>query len=111
MHTDQMKTLQPHAKQTLSRGSAMSSDDDQAVIDNVMMRFDGARKRRQNWESLWQDCYDYALPQRANFNGSLIAGQSKVNDIYDATAMDAVDQLSASLLGHLTPTWSQWFGL
>jgi hypothetical protein len=89
----------------------LNSDDDQALIKHVMMRFDGAKKRRQNWEGLWQDCYDYALPQRTNFSGSFLPGQAKTNEIYDATAMDAVDQLSASLLGHLTPTWSQWFGL
>ncbi|MAZ75707.1 MAG: phage tail protein [Micavibrio sp.] len=33
-----------------------------------------------------------------------------MQNLYDGTAMDAVDQLAASLLGNLTPPWSQWFG-
>ena len=30
---------------------------------------------------------------------------------FDATALDAVEQLAASLLSQLTPPWSRWFGL
>ncbi|MEM7679504.1 MAG: portal protein [Pseudomonadota bacterium] len=81
------------------------------VLDAVFNRYKAAAKRRQNWERLWQDCYDYTLPQRGHFEFEGRPGASKVSDIYDATAMDAVDQLAASLLGNLTPTFSQWFGL
>jgi hypothetical protein len=31
--------------------------------------------------------------------------------IYDGTALDAVEQLAASMLGNLMPPWTQWFGL
>ena len=74
-------------------------------------RHDGAKKRRDEWVTLWKDCYDYALPQRGGFAHGLNAGKSRTNRIYDATAMDAADQLAASLLANLTPSWSQWFGL
>jgi hypothetical protein len=77
----------------------------------VMRRFHKAKSRRRNWESLWQDAYDYVLPQRAGFNRDLQPGKPRSENIYDATASDAVDQLAASLLGNLTPPWSQWFGL
>ncbi|MCB9988622.1 MAG: head-tail connector protein [Rhodospirillales bacterium] len=30
--------------------------------------------------------------------------------LFDGTALDAVEQLAASLLGNLTPPWTQWFG-
>ncbi len=77
----------------------------------LFSRFKAASKRRQNWEGLWQECYDFSLPQRGNFSQGARPGASKVDDIYDATAMDVVDQLAASLLGNLTPGWSQGFGL
>ena len=76
----------------------------------ILDRFEKAKSRRQNWEGHWQDCYDYALPQRGGFNGSAVAGASRTQTLYDGTAMDAVDQLAASLLGNLTPPWTQWFG-
>ena len=77
----------------------------------LLERYEAARKRRDYWLRLWQDCYDYALPQNAGFAGSLTPGQARNAQIYDATALDAADQLAASLLGNLTPPWSQWFGL
>lgn len=78
--------------------------------ESLLARYSAARTRRANWESLWHDCYAYALPRRDGFSGFSRVGRRKGEDLYDATAMDAADQLAASLLGHLTPPWSQWFG-
>jgi len=76
----------------------------------IMQRFALAQARRSAWESLWQEAYEYALPQRNGFN-NLPAGSRRMDRLYDATALDAVEQLAASLLGNLTPPWTQWFGL
>ena len=86
------------------------SADPAMTFQSVRDGYARANSRRQDWESLWQDCYNYALPQRGSFSSSR-RGNGLNSDIYDATAMDAVDQLAASLLGHLTPPWGQWFGL
>ena len=75
----------------------------------LLSRYDKAKNRRQGWESHWRECYDYALPQRGE-GGLGEGGGARVQDLYDATALDAVDQLAASLLGNLTPPWSNWFG-
>jgi len=83
----------------------------QLALQNLKEGFEKAKSRRENWESLWQECYDFVLPQRGGFNSDSNAGRCGMEKIYDATAMDAADQLAASLLGHLTPSWSQWFGL
>ncbi len=88
-----------------------SSQDDPLHARMLVERYNSARKHRDVWNNLWEECYDFALPQRGGFNGQLSPGQARTNNIYDATAMDAADQLAASLLGNLTPSWSQWFGL
>lgn len=85
------------------------SDDVHAGL--LIQRYVAAKKHRDVWTNLWGECYDYALPQRGGFNGDISPGQARTNRIYDGTAMDAADQLAASLLGNLTPSWSQWFGL
>ncbi|MCK5385285.1 MAG: head-tail connector protein, partial [Alphaproteobacteria bacterium] len=77
----------------------------------LMDRYESAKKHRDVWSTLWEDCYDFALPQRSGFFSDLNPGGRRTAHIYDATAMDAADQLAASLLGNLTPSWSQWFGL
>ena len=89
----------------------MNEDNKQQKVSNVLERFDKAKSLRQNWISHWNDCYDYALPQRSDSGSFGLTGASRVKHLYDATAIDAVDQLAASLLGHLTPPWTQWFGL
>lgn len=65
-----------------------------------------AKKSRSLWESVWRECYTYALPQADAFQTRTTTPQ-----IFDGTAMDAVDQLASSLLANLTPPWSSWFGL
>ncbi len=77
---------------------------------HLIRRYDQAKERRSAWENTWQECYDYALPQRGDFTHASQAGRIHTDRLYDGTAMDAVDQLAASLLGHLTPPWTQWFG-
>ncbi len=77
----------------------------------VLERYERALARRKNWEPLWQDCYDLTLPQRGGFSKQSHSSKQRTDHIFDATAMDAVDQLASSILGNLTPIWSQWFGL
>jgi hypothetical protein len=81
-------------------------------LEAVWSRWQQARKRRRCWESLWRECYGYALPQRgAGFASDMAPGRNPAERLFDGTALDAVDQLAASLLAELTPPWSQWFGL
>lgn len=80
------------------------------ALQKIISRYSAARSRRQSWESHWEECYDYALPQRSDISRFGISGGSRTKNLFDATAMDAVDQLAASLLGHLTPPWTGWFG-
>ncbi len=85
-------------------------NEEQPILNNIIQRYERAKSRRTHWESHWQECYDYALPQRGNFTRFNEAGSRKTQALFDGTAMDSVDQLAASLLGNLTPPWTQWFG-
>ncbi len=98
---------------TLSEQGTADLDSEQQTFHTEFLfnRYQSSKKRRDEWLNLWEDCYDYALPQSAGFSSALSPGRARTSDIYDATAMDAADQLAASLLGNLTPIWSQWFGL
>lgn len=78
---------------------------------DLLARFSLAKRQRAYWEPLWDESYDYALPRRGGFLSVPRPGERKTDDIYDATAMDGAEQLAASLLGHLTPGWTPWFGL
>lgn len=77
----------------------------------MLDRFRQAKEKRGVWESHWQECYDYALPHRSGFFSGGMAGEKRADKLFDGTAPDAVDQLAASMLAHLTAPWSRWFGL
>lgn len=67
--------------------------------EEILARHARAAARRRPLESLWQDCYDHALPSPG------------CAPLFDATAADAAEQLAASLIAELVPPWSRWFGL
>ena len=77
--------------------------------DHLIARYQRAKDRRSHWEGHWQECYEFALPQREGAITGSTPGEKKGTRLFDATASDAVDQLSASLLSELTPPWSKWF--
>lgn len=87
------------------------SDTNQPDPAAIITRFRRARDRRTPWESHWQECFHYALPHRAQFTRTTSIGGPRHDHLYDGTAADAVEQLAASLLAHLTPPWSRWFAL
>jgi len=78
---------------------------------DVLDRFQKAKEKRGVWESHWQECYDFALPHRSGFFSGGMPGEKRADKLFDGTAPDAVDQLAASMLAHLTPPWARWFGL
>lgn len=82
--------------------------DTQLPVQQITDLYGEAQKTRQPWESLWQDCYDYALPTRTMHNGMQRTWRQAYQHLFDATASDAVDQLASCLLSQLMPPWSPW---
>ncbi len=77
-------------------------------IQLLYQQYQKAKARRDLWESTWKECYEYALPQRESvFSES----NNKLNQLFDGTAPDCVDQLSAIMLSEMTPPWMRWFSL
>lgn len=84
---------------------------EETLVEEITKKFKDAQDIRSNWESHWQECYDFVIPQRNGFGQISNAGSKRQQKIYDATAIHAVDDLAASMLSELTPPWSKWFHL
>jgi len=80
------------------------------AVNEIVSRYRRARDVRTAWESVWQECYDYALPSRDSAVRGSTGTVRRTDKLFDGTAADAVDQLAASLMAELTPPWSRWFG-
>ena len=79
------------------------------TLSNLNRRFLNLQKKRAPWETIWADCYRLALPQQeSSFLG---VPSDSGNSLFDGTAPDCVDQLSASIFSELTPPWVRWFDL
>ncbi|MBQ4472404.1 MAG: head-tail connector protein [Alphaproteobacteria bacterium] len=77
-------------------------------ISQLYRRYQQAVAERSVWEPTWQECYQYAFPQRESV---FRTDATKTTQLYDGTAPDAVDQLGALMLSQLTPPWMNWFQL
>ena len=66
---------------------------------------------RSNWENHWQEIADYVLPKRADIIKQRTRGDKRTEQIYDGTALHALNLLSSSLHGMLTNAATPWFSL
>ena len=69
------------------------------------------QEKRSNWESHWQEVSDYMLPRKAEITKQRARGDKRHIQIYDATAIHALELLAASLHGMLTSSANKWFSL
>ena len=75
-------------------------------------RFERAKRHKDNWFDLWDDVYEYVLPQRENIYGEHSPGDHKNEDkTYDATARVSLIRLANRIQGAIVPPGSKWFSL
>ena len=80
-------------------------------IESLIKRFDIIKSNRANWETHWQECADYCLPQKAIITVIRTPGTKIKTDIYDSTAINAVPIFAAGLHSYLTNPSSKWCAL
>ena len=68
-------------------------------------------EKRSNWESHWQEVADLMLPRKAEITKERSRGDKRHTQVYDATAIHALELLAASLHGMLTSSANRWFSL
>ncbi|MFK7867575.1 MAG: portal protein [Alphaproteobacteria bacterium] len=104
----------PHDQKKNKKGSITEGGLDQSLCETLFNEYQSAQAKRNQWQGHWRQCYDYALPQRAqsaDFGQTGNAGARKHDHLFDGTAPDAVEQLASSLMAALTPAWLPWFEL
>lgn len=74
----------------------------------VKLTLDRMKAARSSIEAEWQDVKDLVRPYGQDFNRSSNASDNKVDQIYDGTAPEALEQLAAGLHSFLTNPVDQW---
>src|SRR5210317_2475081 len=79
-----------------------------AELKNNLSRL---KEKRSTWESHWQEVADLMLPRKAEITKERARGDKRHTQIFDATAIHALELLAASLHGMLTSSANRWFSL
>jgi len=81
------------------------------AIKEIMGREAKAQSRKDEWRSIYEDCYEYALPQRNLYSGyyeGRVAGKSKMARVFDSTAVHATQRFANRLQAGLFPPYKMW---
>jgi hypothetical protein len=76
-------------------------------LNDLKKREANAFKRSTHWHDTLEDAYEYFLPNRNLFETN-VAGQKKMDKIFDSTALEAIQQGASKLQENIAPIWSRW---
>jgi hypothetical protein len=80
------------------------------VAKYYLERYNKAKAYRENWVPLFEECYEYALPQRESFYYET-PGQRRDEKIFDETAVVGVQEFASRLQSGLVPNFARWSDL
>src|SRR6056300_1172396 len=80
------------------------------IAKQYIQSYQKAKAFRENWVPLFEECYEYALPQRESFYYEE-AGQRRDEKIFDETAVVGVQEFASRLQSGLVPNFARWADL
>ncbi len=82
----------------------------QDTAKHYIKLYQRAKALRENWVPLFEECYEYALPQRESFYYEE-RGQRRDEKIFDETAVVGVQEFASRLQSGLVPNFARWADL
>jgi len=80
------------------------------IAKKYIQKYQKAKAFRENWVPLFEECYEYTLPQRESFYYEE-AGQRRDEKIFDETAVVGVQEFASRLQSGLVPNFARWADL
>jgi hypothetical protein len=80
-------------------------------VKELIEREAKAQARKDEWRSIYEDCYEFALPQRNLYSGyyeGKVAGKGKMARVFDSTAIHSTQRFANRLQAGLFPPYKQW---
>ena len=72
-----------------------------------LSKYEKAKNLRENFVPLFEECYEYSLPQRESFYAESV-GQRRDDKIFDETAVVGVQEFASRLQSGLVPNFARW---
>jgi len=80
------------------------------VAKRYIEKYQKAKAFREQWVPLFEECYEYALPQRESFYYEE-HGQRRDEKIFDETAVVGVQEFASRLQSGIVPNYARWADL
>jgi hypothetical protein len=80
------------------------------LAKQYIQKYQKAKAFRERWVPLFEECYEYALPQRESFYAE-DAGQRRDDKIFDETAVVGVQEFASRLQSGIVPNFARWADL
>ena len=80
------------------------------IASQYIQSYKKAKAFRENWVPLFEECYEYALPQRESFYYEE-AGQRRDEKIFDETAVVGTQEFASRLQSGIVPNFARWADL
>ena len=76
-------------------------------VKKLLARYKHAQAIKSQWSSVFEECYEYALPQRESFYQETI-GRRRTDRIFDQTAVVGVQEFASRLQSGIVPNYARW---
>jgi hypothetical protein len=77
----------------------------------VMSRHEKALSRKETFRDLYEDAYEFALPQRNLYDGhweGKVGGQKKMDRVFDSTAINSTQRFANRMQSGIFPPQRKW---
>jgi len=78
---------------------------------DVLKRHDLALRKKDDFRDLYEECYEFALPQRNLYDGHYdgkIGGSKKMNRVFDSTAISSTQRFANRMQSGIFPPQRKW---
>ena len=79
--------------------------------EEILKRRDKADARKEEWRTIYEECYEFALPQRNLYDGyyeGKTPGKNKMVRVFDATAINSTQRFANRIQSALFPPYRAW---
>jgi len=79
--------------------------------DDVLKRHEKALTKKEDFRSLYDEAYEFALPQRNLYDGyydGKTTGQKKMNRVFDSTAINSTQRFANRMQSGIFPPQRKW---
>lgn len=77
----------------------------------ILKRQEKADARKESWRTIYEECYEFALPQRNLYSGHYegkTPGQNKMARVFDSTAINSTQRFANRIQSALFPPYRAW---